>query len=142
MKKKIVVFSLLFSLLFSMKFQMNVMAAGWNQTDDGWWYDNGDGMFNVNMWQRINGFWYYFDEDGYMCTGWMVIDGKKYYFHENGNMACSEWIDKRYLGEDGVMLRNTTTPDGYQVDGDGLWIQNGKPNERPTRGADQNPFAM
>ena len=28
-----------------------------------------------------------------------------------------------YLGADGYMLTNTTTPDGYQVNGEGVWIQ-------------------
>ena len=28
-----------------------------------------------------------------------------------------------YLGPDGVMLTNTTTPDGYRVGADGVWIQ-------------------
>ena len=26
-----------------------------------------------------------------------------------------------YVGADGVMLTDTTTPDGYYVDGDGIW---------------------
>ena len=28
-----------------------------------------------------------------------------------------------YLGQDGVMLTNTTTPDGYKVGADGAWIR-------------------
>ena len=28
-----------------------------------------------------------------------------------------------YMGADGYMLTNTTTPDGYSVDGEGVWIQ-------------------
>lgn len=28
-----------------------------------------------------------------------------------------------YMGADGYMLTNTTTPDGYYVNGDGVWIQ-------------------
>ncbi len=28
-----------------------------------------------------------------------------------------------YMGADGYMLTNTTTPDGYTVNGDGVWVQ-------------------
>ena len=34
------------------------------------------------------------------------------------------WIDdKYYVDENGVMLTNTTTPDGYQVDKNGVKIK-------------------
>ena len=38
-------------------------------------------------------------------TGWQAINGKWY-----------------YLGSNGVMYANTTTPDGRYVDGSGAWI--------------------
>jgi len=42
-------------------------------------------------------------------------------------MAQSCWIldqgDWFYLGADGKLLQNTTTPDGYQVDERGIWKQ-------------------
>ena len=42
-------------------------------------------------------------------------------------MARSQWIDNTYyVNEDGKMLKNTTTPDGYRVDKDGKWIDNSK----------------
>ncbi len=46
-----------------------------------------------------------------MMTGWQQIGGKWYYFNsEKGSL-------------EGILLRNTTTPDGYQVGADGAWIQ-------------------
>lgn len=40
-------------------------------------------------------------------------------------MAKSTWVKSKekwyYLGTDGVMLKDTTTPDGYQVGADGAW---------------------
>ena len=48
---------------------------------------------------------------GTMAVGWRQIDGKWYYFSmEEGS-------------ENGMLLKNTTTPDGYKVDADGVWIQ-------------------
>ena len=81
--------------------------------------------------------WYYFDQNGYMMTGWYTdasgrtiisirfrmvqegrmmtgwnqIDGKWYYFSMEEGSA------------NGMLLRNTTTPDGYKVDAGGVWIQ-------------------
>lgn len=46
-----------------------------------------------------------------MVTGWQQIDGRWYYFNEKSDGFC------------GTMLSNTTTPDGYTVDGSGAWIQ-------------------
>ena len=31
-----------------------------------------------------------------------------------------------YFDENGVSLTDTVTPDGYQVNGDGQWIENGE----------------
>ena len=47
-----------------------------------------------------------------MLTGWQLIDGKWYYFSEAEGS-----------GTMGALYRNTTTPDGYRVDGAGVWIQ-------------------
>lgn len=56
--------------------------------------------------QDQTGWWYQNDEGGYAKSGWKTIDGKSYYFNENG-----------------YMLANTTTPDGYLVGVDGAWVQ-------------------
>ena len=42
---------------------------------------------------------------------WVAVDGKWYY------------CDPREGGTQGAMLTNTTTPDGYRVDANGVWIQ-------------------
>lgn len=54
-----------------------------------------------------DGRWWYQNDDGsYPVNQWKEIGGKQYYF-----------------GDDGYMLANTTTPDGYQVGDDGARIQ-------------------
>lgn len=70
----------------------------------GWYYDNTDGH------------WYYLNPVsdgtlGKMMTGWVIIDGSYYYFNPNSD------------GSRGRLYMNETTPDGYQVDGDGKWIR-------------------
>ena len=59
-----------------------------------------------------DGNWYYLDPlNGVMAQGWRKIDGKWYYFSMEEGSA------------NGMLLKNTTTPDGYKVDADGVWIQ-------------------
>ena len=54
-------------------------------------------------WMQIGEDWYWFDEDGYMIQDeWKSWKGKEYYF-----------------GNDGKMLINSKTPDGFQVGSDG-----------------------
>lgn len=55
------------------------------------------------------GFVYENSDGTYAKNGWQWIDGKCYYFDEKG-----------------VMLANTTTPDGYRVGATGAWIVNGE----------------
>lgn len=47
----------------------------------------------------------------------------------DGSYLASEWYQSPasglwyYMGTDGYMLTNTTTPDGYAVNADGVWVQ-------------------
>lgn len=60
-------------------------------------------------WQQDTAGWWYSEDDGsYPVNQWKEIDGKQYYFNENG-----------------YMLLDTTTPDGYKVGPDGAWVQDG-----------------
>lgn len=62
--------------------------------ETGKWVENGTG-------------WWYDNGDGtYPTNTWKVINNVYYYF-----------------GADGYMLTNTTTPDGYTVNADGVWVQ-------------------
>ena len=83
--------------------------AMWKKNDTGWWYENTDGSYPQSEWKKINGSWYYFGNDGYMLE--------------------SQWIGNYYVGTNGAMLVNTTTPDGYEVDENGKWIEENKENK-------------
>lgn len=99
------------------------LAGEWRQTRQGWWHDNGNGSYTINNWQKLDNKWYYFNQDGYMRTGWISINDKWYYCNSNGEMAHDVWIDgKYYMGSEGSMYVNTTTPDGKKVDQNGLIV--------------------
>ena len=82
----------------------------WRRDEHGWYY-----MLNVNAgtsyvadsWIKDNGKWYYFDHWGYMYrNAWINYQGSSY-----------------YVGADGAMWYNATTPDGYWVDSNGKWVR-------------------
>lgn len=58
--------------------------------------------------QNEIGYWYQEDNGSYPTNSWKWINGRCYYFDNNG-----------------YMLANTTTPDGYTVDATGAWTVNG-----------------
>lgn len=79
----------------------------WIQNDKGWKFGNADGDYTANGWKNINGLWYCFDSEGYMATGWVMDQARGYYY---------------YLSQDdGYMLTDTWTPDGWYVNADGIW---------------------
>lgn len=45
-----------------------------------------------------------------------------WYQNDDGTYAQNAWVGNYYCGNDGYMLVNTTTPDGYAVGADGAWI--------------------
>lgn len=65
--------------------------------------------------QDAKGWWWDNGNETYPANCWQWCDG-----NNDGISECY------YFGSDGYCLRNTTTPDGYQVNGDGAWVVNGK----------------
>ncbi len=104
----------------------NTKAIGeWKQDDAGWWFHKTDGSYPKKEWLLNNGFWYWFDEAGYMVSGWVLYNNSWYYLKLSGAMATG-WVEYNgnwyYLNTSGAMVVNTTTPDGYLVDANGVWI--------------------
>lgn len=64
--------------------------------------------------QNTVGYWYENDNGTWPANTWEWIDG-----NQDGRAECY------YFNESGYMLSNTITPDGYQVNADGAWIENG-----------------
>ena len=117
-----------------------IMQYGWyrDEATGKWYYAHreSDGMLGTLRygWHHDDqdGRWYYLDPTtGEMLLGWRQIDGKWYYFNPyapevtwNYNEATGGWT---YNGSTsrpyGSMYQNEMTPDGYQVDGNGAWVQ-------------------
>ena len=57
----------------------------------------------------------------YVTNRWVKYNGKDYYMNAYGKMAKAIWQGNYYLGNDGFMLTNTFTPDGFYVGSDGAW---------------------
>ena len=94
-------------------------AVGWKEEGENWYYFDQSGVMQIG-WLDENGSWFFLGEDGAMRTDWQVIEGKNYYFDkENGAMQHDRWEGEYYLGSDGILLTDMTTPDGYYVGVDG-----------------------
>lgn len=95
------------------------IKEGWHSNSKGWWYQNSDGSYPTNKWQKINEKWYFFNEEGYcltnkwikrggvwywldndgtMATGWKKINNEWYYFKQDGEMVTGwvKYYDKWY----------------------------------------------
>lgn len=98
---------------------------GWVQKDGLWYYMNAANAPVTDWLLGMDGRWYFLDEAGVMKTGWLSLGGKWYFLNGDGAMAIG-WVQGAdgkwyYLNQDGSMAVNTTTPDGYAVDQDGVW---------------------
>ena len=112
------------------------MDTGWYRESDVVWYyletsEEREGRA-VDGWMTDSqdGNTYYLDPaTKVMATGWKQIDGAWYFFNDvHGNGWTYEETNGKWVFIEGsslplgAMLKNTTTPDGYQVDADGKWI--------------------
>ena len=93
---------------------------GWIVSEGAWYLLKEDsGTLQAGWWKSPSGKWFFFytahdGSFGRLCTGWQWIDGYCYYFEDQ---------DSAYLGE----LLTAGAKDGYSVDEDGRWVENGKP---------------
>lgn len=98
------------------------MIAGWINLNDTFYYfdtSSGDnyGAMLISSWVKYDNKYFYFDENGVMVTGWKQIIYNNvpgyYYFYPKGSTQ----------GLYGYMAANTTI-NGFQLNSDGMWIQN------------------
>lgn len=80
-------------------------------------------------WKEDNiGKWYQNDDGTYPISQWKWIE-----FNGGGLEVCY------YFNENGYLLINTTTPDNYTVNENGMWIENGVIVTRPVGSGQQIP---
>lgn len=93
-------------------------------TDNGTYCLNKDGSFKLGWYDAGDGDTYYFNPAGgssYGCSvmGWQTLDGSEYYFMDDGRMLTEE-----------------ETPDGFYVGADGKKVDNG---QAPTEAEEDEP---
>ena len=100
-----------------------------NDVEGNTYYINED-VELVKGWLELEDSWYFFDyETGIQQKGRWVAEYTDWYcLDANGRMFTSAWIARDskldvwyYVNENGLMLTNTTTPDGFYVDAEGIW---------------------
>ncbi len=70
----------------------------------------------AGSWQSdANGWWWQNDDGTYPANSWQWLDG-----NGDGIAECY------YFDGNGYMLKNQITPDGYWVNADGAWVENGE----------------
>ena len=119
-------------------------GATWIQDTDGKWY-----YINIGTYMETNDITpdgYYVDANGVwdgnastinnkvnlgpgVSKGWEPVDTGWKFKQEDGTYLSNSWKQGQdgkwyYLNEDGWMLKDTTTPDGFYVDADGVWDEN------------------
>lgn len=115
-----------------------VSDKNWSYVDQFGWIYTQNGRQLKDQWAYLpwRGIskWYYFDETGLMKTGWFTWNGDWYYLYPvadgNAGQMLTGWqqIDGTWYffqeasdGKMGALYRSTETPDGYQVDENGVW---------------------
>lgn len=116
------------NIISSLNINYTPYREGWYLGSDGsWHYRYSDGTEPKDTFALIDGRWYNFTQNGSMRTGWFQRGGSWFYLKQDGAMALG-WrpIDGKWYyfsPEDGAMLTNSATPDGYWVGADGVWVQ-------------------
>ena len=119
-------------------------GATWIQDTDGKWY-----YINIGTYMETDDITpdgYYVDANGVwdgnastinnkvnlgpgVSKGWEPVDTGWKFKQEDGSYLTNSWKQDTngkgyYHNEDGWMLKDTTTPDGFYVDADGVWDEN------------------
>lgn len=118
---------------------------GWVEVNGMWYYLNTENQPITDWLLGLDGKWYYLGQDGVRKTGWVMVDGKWYLLNVDGTMATGlamvnqQWYlllpdgamaigwaqdpdgNWRYLLENGSMVTDYITPDGYYIDVNGIW---------------------
>lgn len=97
----------------------------WFQTTEGWYYADKSGAVKVDEWFQVGNKWYVASGKGTILTNvFITYQDEVYHFNASGEMSENEWFEVNggwfYASKSGAILRNTTTPDGYYVNANGI----------------------
>ena len=97
----------------------------WFQTTEGWYYADKSGAVKVDEWFQVGNKWYVASGKGTILTNvFITYQDEVYHFNTSGEMSENEWFEVNggwfYASKSGAILRNTTTPDGYYVNENGI----------------------
>jgi len=102
------------------------IAVGWKKINGNWYHLQADGRMTTG-WLKEGSNWYYLKSSGEMQTGWLKDKGIWYYLESSGAMKTSQWFQVSgkhyYVNASGELAVNTTI-DGFQVDADGVRVEN------------------
>lgn len=127
-------------LILTMLLTLPVNAA-WYQAEGKWKWKI-DGVEAVEGWITDGQDRYYIGSDGYMRSGWLELSGAWFFLdtrHEGfygKSLSGWQWIDGYcyFFNQEGKMLQNVVTPDGYAVNELGVWMVDGVPQYMPNKG--------
>lgn len=130
MKKKARALALLTTTALFASIPALAYGAGWEQDEQGYWYELEDGSYPADAWMEIDGSWYHFDEKGYMQTGWYRDGrGRRFWLGGDGKMLAD-----RICKLDGAIYSIDTNGyctqrrgyTGWVQEGDRWWYQNSR----------------
>ena len=108
-------------------------VTGWQLINGQWYYLDSTNCDMKTGWyfDSADGKWYYLSGSGAMATGWVEVNGKSYYLSPTATEPTysydaekGAWVYTNAATRPfGSMYVSETTPDGYQVDANGAWIQ-------------------
>lgn len=87
--------TIILSSIMSIFLTTTVLAAGWEQREDGTWiWRNNNGELICKEWRTASdGIDYFLGSDGTMVTNRMIeYDGNMYYVDEQGRKATEQWV--------------------------------------------------
>ena len=104
---------------------IGLMQKGFLEVSGKWYYFDESGAMKENQWFQVGNKWYVASGKGTILTNvFITYQDEVYHFNTSGEMAANEWFEVNggwfYASKSGAILRNTTTPDGYYVNANGI----------------------
>lgn len=84
-------------ILFSLLESFTSFAGEWKQNENGWQYQNDDGLYLVNEWLELDGKFYYFGSNGYMLSNQITPD--EFWIGTEGYWINNSGINQEVMAE-------------------------------------------